>query len=603
VRASAALESVIQQLLFAAWHYAALTVFVIACWGFGQALLARLRPPVRRDLALEAAMACSAGVGLFICLFQALAMAGQLKWATVLVPLAVGVIAALWQAPAWWRAWVARPSPPRWRRLDRVALAALLITALPAVVTPLAPPFAFDELMYHLPYAREVAGSGRLGVYEWMRYPWFPYNYNLLYAAALLVTDDVMPHLVNGLAGALSVWMVYRLGAQHASRLVGLAGAAVWLGLGDYSNALIDMGVALFVLAACTAAWWWREASDAGPGSGLRWLALSAFFLGVAAGSKYQALTVLPLLFAFVAWRERRARAWALMAVCFLLPCIYWYGRNALSTGDPFNPIGGRAFGFSNWNATDYLQQWRDVRDHANWPSVLIWPVLLAPLSPLWKRSPAVRAAGVFCAYSLAVWAVTSRYPRYMTVAYPLLSLMAVLGWQRLLGGLAGAARGLMPQASRRGVLRRAGGYALAVLLVVAAGFSLHQTWQAIAGISPTQATRDAFLRANVPGYAVMQYLRGHARGRVYQIALSEAIYYGPSPIWGDMLGPWRYEDYITLPPAALATKLAAQGFEAIVVAPALAPNLRSQPDFDRHFALMYEQDGAQAWRILAYRP
>ena len=35
-----------------------------------------------------------------------------------------------------------------------------------------------------------------------------------------------------------------------------------------------------------------------------------------------------------------------------------------------------------------------------------------------------------------------------------------------------------------------------------------------------------------------MDYLREHATGRVYQIALSEAIYYGPNPVWGDALGP-----------------------------------------------------------------
>ena len=89
-------------------------------------------------------------------------------------------------------------------------------------MAPLAPPAAFDELMYHLPYAREVAHSGSLGIHEWLRYPWFPYNYNLLYAAALLVGDDVLPHFLNALAGWLSVWMVYRLGVQHAEPRGGL---------------------------------------------------------------------------------------------------------------------------------------------------------------------------------------------------------------------------------------------------------------------------------------------------------------------------------------------------------------------------------------------
>ena len=57
---------------------------------------------------------------------------------------------------------------------EKLALAVLVLTALPALVEPLAPPAVFDELMYHLPYAREVAQSGRLGVHEWLRYPGFP---------------------------------------------------------------------------------------------------------------------------------------------------------------------------------------------------------------------------------------------------------------------------------------------------------------------------------------------------------------------------------------------------------------------------------------------
>jgi hypothetical protein len=592
-----------EKLTFAAAHYAALAIFVAGCWGFGRAVFLRLGVPVRRDLWLETAMSTALGIGVFICALQALGIAGLLRAPAVLLLVAIGFAAACAQLPTWLREARAFESGPPLSWVDKAAFAALLLVALPTLFAPLALPAAFDELMYHLPYARQVAQSGTLGIHEWLRYPWFPYNYNLLYAGALQVGDDVLPHFLSALAGWLSVWMVHRLGMQYLNRVLACAAAAIWLGMGDYSSALIDMGVALFVLSAWIALWWWNEAHTTDPKKGARWLALAAFFLGLAAGSKYQALTFLPLAGWFVIRRERRPGIWALALLCFLLPCIYWYARNALMTGDPFNPIGAKLFGFSNWNLSDYQNQVNDVRAHAALPSYLVWPVLLAPFSRAWRRTPAVHAAIVFSVYSLLVWVLTSRYPRYMTASFPLLALTAVLGWQMLLGWLVAGLRRLVPASGRAGWPPRAGSLFVSLFLVVLAAVSYRHSTRELTKVSLSPAAREAFLRANVPGYGVMNHVREHATGRVYQIALSEAIYYGPNPIWGDTLGPWRYPDFPLLPGAEAAKRFAELGFEAVVMPDAVARSLTSHEDFNRHFALMYEQDGAKAYRILPPAP
>lgn len=610
--------------MFAAAHYAALAVFVFGCWGYGRALLGRLAPPPRRDAALEAAMAVSLGVGFFICAFQALAIFGAFKTGATATLIAAGFVAAAVQLPQWLRerrALRANTARAPWSYVERVAMIALALVALPALVAPLAPPIAFDELMYHLPYARQVAQQGSLGIHDWLRYPWFPYNYNLLYAAALQLGDDVLPHFLNALAGALSVVMIYRLGVLHASRLTGCIGAAIWLGLGDYSNALIDMGVALFVLSACVALWWWRESEPGKPvHGGLRWLGVAAFCLGLAGGSKYQALIFLPLVTLFVVRHERGLKAWALVFVCFLVPCIYWYARNAIMTGDPFNPIGARVFGFTEWTPADYVQQVADVRVHAELPNALIWSVFFAPFSVLWKRSAAVRAAGWFCLYSVVVWVVTSRYPRYLTASFPLLAAIAAIGWQVLFGWAAagvrrmlgrkpapdGAAAPLAGGAMSHGSARsgaRAGDWVLVLLLAVMAAVSVRQTAVKVAMISTTPEARDAVLRQHVPGYAVMDYLRRNATGRVYQIALNEAIYYGPNPIWGDTLGPWRYTDFGALSGGDLARKLGGLGFTAIVLPNSVVPVFSARVDFDKYFAVQYEKDGSRVYRILPAAP
>lgn len=600
-------------MIFAAAHYAALAVFVVSCWGYGRIVLSRIGVPTPADFWLEAGMSATLGVGLFICAFQALAIAGLFGTAAVFVLVAVGVGAAALQAPAWWRQRRSRAAiaafPSGWSadasmsRLDKAALGALVLIALPALVAPLAPPAAFDELMYHLPYARMLAQTGTLGIYDWLRYPWFPYNYNLLYAAALLVGDDVLPHFLSGLAGALSVGMVYRLGRQHASRTFALAGAAIWLGLGDYTSALIDMGVALFVLAGCVALWWWREANVSTSPQASRWLCVAAFFFGLAAGCKYQALTFLPLVAVFVLWRERRPRVLATALLSFLLPCIYWYARNAITTGDPFNPIGARLFGFTNWNAADYQNQFDDVKAHAAWPSLAIWGVLLAPFSPWFKRSAAVRAAVTFCAYSLIVWFLTSRYPRYMTSSYPLIALMAALGWAVFCTAAVNGVRKAAPAIAAWPRWPKVGAWVGGLLLALLAALSVQQTVEKIAMVSVTPAARAAFLRDHVPGYEVMHYLREHPQGKLYQVALSEAIYYGPDEVWGDTLGPWRYSDFLAAAPADMARKFTSLGFGSLVVASPYVAGFSSKPDFEKHFVPLYEKDGAKAYRILADAP
>ena len=598
-----------QKLIFAGAHYAALAVFVCACWGWGRGVLMWLSPPLRRDAWLEAVTAAAVGVGMFICAFQALAIAGLFRPAATVALVTLGVAAAALQFLPWRRetkALSAHAVDVPWTPFDKIAMTALALVSLPALVEPLAPPVAFDEVMYHLPYARQVAMDGSLGIYDWLRYPWFPYNFNLLYAAALQVVDDVFPHLLSALAGGLSAVMVYRLCTQHADRLTACIGTAIWVGLGDYRSAMIDMGVALFLLTACVALLWWREAKSVR--SGGHWLGLAAFFLGLAVGSKYQALVYLPLVVVFVAWNERRISAWALALFLFLLPSGYWYVRNALMTGDPFNPIGGPVFGFTNWTPADHAVQVADVRAHARMPNRLLWSVFLAPFSPVWKSSATVRAAGWCCLYAVVVWALTSRYPRYLMAAFPLLAVMAALGWQVLFDWIAARVRRVVAMTFERGPRDPVavhgpshGSVRLAtVMLVVLAAVAVQHTARNVAAISLTQSARDAFLRKRVQGYAVMDYMRRNATGRVYHVSLSQATYYGPNPVWGDdALGPWSSSKFTWLPPAEMASKLKGHGFDFVVISAESLPFLVDRPGFGVHFELFYGEDGSMAYRIV----
>lgn len=549
-------------------QYAQLLAFLTACWGLG----ALLWPA--SDLATRQPLRIALGMGLVACALQGLAIAGLLNTASVLAVIGSGLLAAALQVRrmAWPRLALGWP------------LLLLLLATLPTLLAPLRPPLAWDALMYHLPHAREWALTGHLGVHEWLRYPWFPYNFDLLFAASLVLGNDVLPQLIHASAGWVTAWLVYRLAAQYlpapASAPAALA-TVFWLvtSRSHYSAAYVDMGVALFL----TAAFALMLASIRPPGRTAVWLA--AFLLGVAAGSKYQVLGLLPLFGAALLLRHRLQGpgwrihsewpTWLGAALCFALPCLYWYVRNALLTGDPFNPLGGRLLGFSDWNLDDYLWQFQDLRNHAGWPHWALWPALAAPLLRPLRRIPALRAAWLVAAYMALVWLLSSRYPRYLLPAYPLLSLLSAAVCVQLLRQ--------MPTKLRQTV-----GTALVGVLVLALGFigarSIAKSWPLIA---PNAAARDAVLQQHVAGYRIWQYLQTHPQAKLYQLNLEDSLYYAPRATWGDVFGPWRYRDYQNLAAQPLHHKLKAEGFSALVIHTGRAPTVAQQPAFLQYFELL----------------
>ncbi|MGJ7487605.1 ArnT family glycosyltransferase [Variovorax sp. LT2P21] len=570
-------------------QYSAIALVAAACWGWGEALLHRLkidRDPFSR---IGAPLAIALGLGIGICVLQGLAIAGQLTVLCVSALIATGVLLGAWQAfasrtvlrrPSWRAQWQATPASERW------GLAALAVVLLSTLTTPLSPPTQWDELMYHLPHARQWAESGHLTVNEWLRYPWFPYDFDLLYAAALLFDNDVLPHLLHALAGWLVAWLIYRLAVQHLDRLTACVAASLWVLLAaeEFARAYIDMGVALFVLVAGIAYQAWRSTDDR------RWLLPCAFALGLAVGSKYQALTLLPLFAVGLMLHDRRPTTWLLVVGALLIPCIYWYGRNALLTGDPFSPVGGRIFGFTDWNAADYQWQFEDLRRARGWPAWPLWPALVVPFIPALRRSVAVRRALIMGGYMTGVWAVSVPYPRYLLSAYPVLALLSASGSVYLIR----FASTVWPLLRKRAVVVAAASLLL-LYLALAATAEVVRYWKRI---SPTPEARTALLTQRVPAYAMWSYIRTHPVGRIYQLGNEDSLFYAPQPVWGEIFGPWRYQDYASLSAADLYKKLTAEHFDALVVHTERFPQVAIQPEFARYFDSARTEGSVKLYRL-----
>ena len=206
-----------------------------------------------------------------------------------------------------------------------------------------------------LPHAREWANAGSITINKWLRYPFFPYNFDLLYTACLtLYIFYVLPHLIHSTAGLLILIGTYRIALIHFNRQIALLAALILLlslvNLDLFYSAYIDLGLALFTFFAFYCAYLAYGLHK----NNFRCFCIAAFLLGLArVGTKYQALIFIAP-FAFMVLSKKR-KLFNLLGICFcfLVPCIYWYLRNWFITGNPVEPLAGSIFGYYSWNQED----------------------------------------------------------------------------------------------------------------------------------------------------------------------------------------------------------------------------------------------------------
>lgn len=587
-------------------HYLFLLAFLISCWGIGAYVLQRAKATLEGNILLMQGIATTVGLGIYICILQGFAIIGALWLACISVPFFIGIILAIRHFTV-----ISLPSLEsiqcHWRassKTHQIGLILVFLLVLSNILDPLSPPLEWDEVMYHLPHARQWAITGQLSVNTWLRYPWFPYNFDLLFAAALIAYDDVMPHLIHAMTGWLTALIVYQAGKRYFPKNVALLGCIIWLVVArkEFAYAYVDMGVTLFIFSTCIALLFWLEDP-----CNRKWLSVAAFLMGVAAGIKYQTLGFLPVFAIAVLSRERNFRKLSWPALLFLAPCIYWYSRNAILTGDPFNPVGAKIFGFHDWNLADYENQFQDLRTKAGWPHWLLWSGLFLPFLKIYRDTKFAKYGIYFCTYSFLVWLITSHYPRYLMPAYPVLSLLAASTWHWIWQKASSRLKIII--SDRHNSLASAGctnNYAygrlhqimwlsVICLALLGAMIKLSRDYQLVA---PNTVLRDAILEKRISGYPVLSYLQKSSFLKTYQFGLEDAIYYSPNPIWGDHFGPSRYNDFAHLNPAELSAKLKSLGFDSVVVHTRRWPKIVVQPEFSTYFEEVYRKDAVILYRI-----
>ena len=475
------------------------------------------------------------------------------------------------------------PAPEGGRR--STSYLPLLAFFVPLFLLALHPPLAFDETLYHLPFIRAAAESGRLQFLTGNRFPVFPQLHELLCVPPFLVGGDVATHLVSLAELVILSALVYEWGGALATAL--LLGSPIVLYFGTVLY--VDTALALFVAAGfyCLD----REHD-----------ALAGFFLGSACSVKY-----LGGFFAAAALVIRRRMKYALWCLAAALPTTLWIFAY---TRDPLFPfvrdslwrihfapvsLGARIVRTLTllWNVTF-------ARQHVNFqPPVtpLLIGIVIA-LIAIARRDLRARIVAILCAAYVIVFAFLPQDTRYLV---PLLPLICVAVAQRLWRPLPSAvARRNAPLAGKAGGAAEGSGThkgdgASAIRWIAIAPGVFYIAYRLVVmGLPPVNdAQRDAELRTRVPEYAAV--VRA-GDDRVYACGGEQLKYYARGSLVGDENGPFAYGRILAPDTATLAERLRAIGVQSFLVAKRACKPPRPNGGME----LVYEDASAQLWRVMA---
>lgn len=493
-------------------------------------------------------LSATLGLSLIIFTLFLLACTGQLHERGVASVVGVGLGAALLQL---WRNHTLLPGPlPKaghpWWAGAMLALALLLWLVWRSVQ----PPGLWDDTMYQLPQARLFAQTHTLAVDPYLRFPLFPYNANLLFAAALLLGNEVDAQIIATLPLFLMGLGLLGLGRQlTGSYGVGWLAVALLASLGPVHEtmgfAYVDQHLALYAWAGVVML---ALALQAPANSALqtRLMLLCGVFMGTAAGTKFFGLVMAAwLLVVMLLHRRALGSAWRWYVLSGCLFGLGWYARSALISGDPIHPMGGAWFGHYLWSAEDLASARTEQATHGAGRSLLqAWkalqvagvlplaPALLAILAPS-LRAPAWRSVyAAFLGY-LLFWFFTSQVARYTA---PMLAAGAFVCAAALLAAFRVLSR-RWPQGLAAPRLQVIGSWTVGLALCAVVLQQGHLAFQRQA------ASWNATLFARA-GYEVVSKAAAMAPqyGPVlFQMGYENSIYFYGGTVVGDWFGPGRY--------------------------------------------------------------
>ena len=444
------------------------------------------------------------------------------------------------------------------------------------ILLNLTPPISRDAIIHHLAIPMLWLAHG--GFYEiaWADFSYYPMNINLLYLIPLYFNNDIVPKFIHFAFGLGTGLLVYYYLKNRLSKNWGLLGFLVFFSTPAVAHlsttAYIDLGMVFFASASLLAFIRWRDENY----KNAKWFALSAVCMGLAVGSKYNALIAwlfLNLMMVFYYSKDTKKGLPALgYGIAFfaiaLLVVSPWFIKNCIQTGNPIYPLfdsffkafyhtGDGSGGLlltakSSWTANVF--QRREVMFGESFLETLFIPIrmffqgkdasvqyfdgvlnpiliIMLPFTFLNKKLNHDKVFFLlfsvfflFMAYFLTVIRI-----RYILPIVPFLAILSVIGIKNIVEWTG----------NKSGSVRKIGLISTTAIVIMFISFNLLSVKNYFNTIQPVkyilnQETKDEFLSRNLGSYPAMQYINENLPddARIFLMFLGRRGYYLNRPYY-----------------------------------------------------------------------
>jgi 4-amino-4-deoxy-L-arabinose transferase-like glycosyltransferase len=352
-------------------------LLLVAATGFGRRgvvrWLYRLTP--LEDLLVSTGL----GLGVLSLLMLAVGLVGGfLPWVAWLLIVA---LAAVGISPLrdLWRRLRAGPVLRAEARFEQLLAISVLVLFIPAFLSALAPPIAWDSQVYHLTGPKLYIAQGRITGGIDIPYLGFPALVETLFAVGMLLRGPAVAALIHLAYALLSLLLVYAMADRYLTRRAGWLGMAALAAAPTIvliaSWAYVDLAVLFYELGALFLLMQWREAEQSKGAI----LALTGAFCGFAVGCKYTAV-LLPATLAIIILVLSRRQGWraTLRQIAWFggvttLVAAPWFLKNWAFTGNPVYPF------FLPGRFWDEFRAWFYNRAGSGLAFTAPWRLLIAP--------------------------------------------------------------------------------------------------------------------------------------------------------------------------------------------------------------------------------
>jgi hypothetical protein len=274
------------------------------------------------------------GAAAFSLLMFGLCAAGLVYPASILAICA----AALWsnRRGPWW------PRPDGAFPYRSVILMVLAVYFICYFFNSMAPESSFDGSAYHLSLVARYLREHGFHPITWNLYASLPDGVEMLFLAAFAFGRHSAAAMVHFAFLLALAWQVFAYGRGAGSPLAGACGAAIvfcspLFGV-DGTSAYVDVAAAsaAFTLFHLLQAW--------KPDRSRRLLWVIGIVAGFCYAIKYNGWIAVPYALGFVAWKSRRWRDAAVVALAASILVLPWMLKNWIFVGNPLAPFFNRYF-------------------------------------------------------------------------------------------------------------------------------------------------------------------------------------------------------------------------------------------------------------------